>query len=172
MSVTVRAMYTKYSYRGAPDLGLTLAVVQAGGGPKHFKSARLFSVLAGPHLRAEMARLRSLYGKAQVAAFMQTMTFAVDDLAILMRINHIALPARPSVRPTDGRAIALRVYRDGIATNGKYDCGYMMDHLMSHPLHVVLMHDIDNEHGHGPRHNANFHIILTRVVQDLRTLYG
>jgi hypothetical protein len=54
---------------------------------------------------------------------------------------------------------------------GKYDCGYMMEHLMTHALHIVLMHDIDVAPDHGPINNANFHIILTRMIADLRDMY-
>ena len=32
MTITAPALYTEHSYRGTPDLGLTLAIVQAGGG--------------------------------------------------------------------------------------------------------------------------------------------
>ncbi len=172
MTVVGHAMYSKYSYRGKPDLGLTLALVQAGGGAGHFNSAKLFRVLTNHHPQAEMKRLQRAYGKAKVAAFMQTMTFAINDLAVLMKANHIEFPDEPSVDPHDGRSIVLGIYQDGIAKHRKYDCGYMMEHLMSHPLHVVLMRDINDERGHGPTHNANFHIILTRVVKDLMKYYG
>jgi hypothetical protein len=171
MTITAPALYTEHSYRGKPDLGLTLAIVAAGGGPAHFTSARLFRALAGPHAGAESRKLTRLYGKAKMAAFMQTFTFAVHDLALLFKMNDVALPGKPSIAPDKGRAIVGAIYHDGIMPTGKYDCGYMMEHLMTHPVHVVLMHDIDVAHGHGPRHNANFHIILTRMVVDLRNLY-
>jgi hypothetical protein len=78
----------------------------------------------------------------------------------------------PRVSPQNGRELAMAIYHDGIMPNGKYDCGYMMEHLMTHPVHIVLMHDINVARGHGPTHNANFHIILTRVVIDLKNMYG
>ncbi len=172
MTVTIPAGYRANSYRGDPDLGLTSALVAAGGGAGHFDAAKLFRVLAGPKANPEKARLDRMYGKAKVDAFLQTFSFAMIDLAQLFRDNHIGLPAKPRIAPSDGRAISLAVYRDGIMPNGKYDCGYMMEHLMTHPIHVVLMHEIDNERGHGPKHNANFHIMLTRVVLDLKKTYG
>jgi hypothetical protein len=171
MTITAPAHYTAKSYRGQPDLGLTVALVDAGGGAQHFDAHRLLVTLAGPHTNDEVARLRKLYGKAKVDAFMQTFTFSVVDLLEIFRLNHIALPAQPRIRPSDGRAIAMAVYHDGIMSNGRYDCGYMMEHLMTHPVHVVLMRDIDNQRGHGPRHNANYHEMLTRVVLDLKNIY-
>lgn len=171
MTITAPANYTEHSYRGKPDLGLTLAIVQAGGGPRHFDSNRLFKTLAGPHAKGEQAKLERLYGKARMAAFMETFTYAVNDLQTLFAINHIRMPDYPSVSPSNGRAMTVAIYHSGIMPTGKYDCGYMMEHLMTHPVHVVLMHDINVARGHGPVHNANFHIILTRMVADLRNMY-
>lgn len=172
MVLAAPANYTEHSYRGRPDLGLTLAMVQAGGGPKRFDSGRLFRIIAGPYARHEAVKLEHLYGKARMAAFMQTFTYAVHDLLALFAINHIVLPNRPRIAPTDGPRLATAIYHDGIMPTGKYDCGYLMEHLMTHPVHIVLMHDINVAHGHGPAHNANFHLILTRMVADLRNDYG
>jgi hypothetical protein len=172
MTVTIPTNYHASSYRGQPDLGLTSALIVAGGGSGHFDAAKLFRVLAGPNRSSERARLDHIYGKAKVDAFLETFTFAMIDLVQLFRDNHITLPDRPRIAPSDGRAMSVAVYRDGIMSNGKYDCGYMMEHLMTHPIHIVLMHDIDNAHGHGPKHNANFHTMLTQVVMDLKHTYG
>jgi hypothetical protein len=171
ITITAPANYTEHSYRGTPDLGLTLALVQAGGGPSHFSSARLFKTLAGSNARAEEAKLQRLYGKARLAAFMQTFDFAVRDLVSLFALNHIALPPGARVSPQNGRALTIAMYRDGVMPTGKYDCGYFMEHLMTHPVHIALMHDINVAHGHGPAHNANFHIVLTRMLADLRNMY-
>ena len=102
---------------------------------------------------------------------MQTFTFAMTDLLQLFIDNHVALPANPRVSPNDGKAMALAIYHDGIMPTGKYDCGYMMEHLMTHPIHVVLMHDINNRRGFGASHNASFHEILTATVMDLKNSY-
>ena len=171
MTVVAPANYTEHSYRGKPDLGLTLALVEAGGGATHFNSGRLFHVLAGRNARREAAKLQRLYGKARMDAFMQTFTYSVHDLVALFAMNHIALPTHASVSPSDGRALSIALYHAGIMPTGKYDCGYFMEHLMTHPIHIVLMHDINVARGHGPAHNANFHLILTRMVADLRNMY-
>jgi hypothetical protein len=171
MTVTIPANYHQNSHRGQPDLGLTSALIEAGGGAGHFDATKLFRVLAGPKSNPETARLDRQYGKAKVDAFFQTFSFAMIDLVQLFRENHITLP-QPRIAPSDGRAMAIALYRDGIMPNGKYDCGYLMEHLMTHPIHIVLMHEIDNQRGHGPRHNANFHTILTQVVMDLKHTYA
>jgi hypothetical protein len=171
MTMTAPALYTKYSYRGRPDLGLAVAIAQAGNRHGHFDGKTFLRTLAGRNVGSEKAHLERLYGKARVAAFVETLTFSMNDLTQVLRENHITLPSRPRVRPSDGRAMAWAIYHDGIMPNGRYDCGYMMEHLISHPIHVVIMRDVNNQRGHGPRHNANFHIILTRVVVDLKNVY-
>jgi hypothetical protein len=171
ITLTVPAHYNVHSYRGTPDLGLTLAIVQAGGGSADFDSAFLLRTLAGKNVWKELWKLKHLYGKQKVLTFMQTFNFAVRDLVTLLTINHVALPARPRITPVDGRAITIAIYRDGVMPTGKYDCGYMMEHLMTHGLHMVLMREIDMAPGQGPTNNANFHIILTRMIADLRDMY-
>jgi len=172
MTVIAPARYTKNSYRGRPDLGLVVAIVQAGGGRGRFDANKLLTVLAGGNPKPELGRLQKQYGKGRIGAFVQTLTFSMVDLLQIFNENHVALPARARVSPGDGRAIALGIYHDGILPNGKYDCGYMMEHLMTHPIHIALMHDIDNVRGFGPSHNASFHTILTRAVVDLKNTYG
>ena len=172
MTVVSPADYTKHSYRGTPDLGLTLAVVEAGGGPEHFDSVRLFRVLAGSKAQSEALKLQHEYGKSRMAAFEQTFTFAVRDTANVFALNHIALPARPRISPSDGRGMAIDIYRDGVMPTGKFDCGYMMEHMVTHPVHIIVMHDINDARAQGPSHNANFHVILTRLIADLHRAYG
>jgi hypothetical protein len=171
ITLTVPAHYNVHSYRGAPDLGLTMAIVQAGGGPRDFNSALLIQTLAGKHIWKEYAKLKHLYGKQRLLAFRNTFDFAVRDLVMLLSINHVALPRQPRIAPTDGQAITVAIYRDGIMPTGKYDCGYMMEHLMTHGLHMVLMREIDMAPGQGAANNANFHVILTRMIADLRDTY-
>lgn len=172
ITIVSPANYTQHSYRGRPDLGLTLAMVEAGGGVQHFDSMRLLQVLGGSKAPSEAAKLEHEYGKAKMAAFQQTFKFAVRDTATVLALNHMALPDRPSVSPHDGRSMTTDIYRDGVMPTGKFDCGYMMEHLVTHTVHIIVMHDINDARYQGPSHNANFHIILTRIIADLHRAYG
>lgn len=172
ITVVAPANYTIHSYRGTPDLGLTLAMVEAGGGPKRFDSVRLLRVIGGPQAQSEFAKLQREYGKAKMAAFEQTFTFAVRDTSTVFALNHITLPSQPRISPHDGRRMAIEIYRDGIMPTGKFDCGYMMEHMITHGVHIVVMHDVDVARGQGPAHNANFHIIFTRLIADLHRTLG
>jgi hypothetical protein len=171
MDVTAHAIYTRNSYRGAPDLGLAVAIVEAGGGANHFDGRQFVRALAGSHTNAEMRRLEKLYGKGRVEAFVQTLTFSVRDTLQVMSANHLSMPSKPRVSARDGLAMTLAIYHDGIMPTGKFDCGYMMEHIMTHRVHVVVMRDIDQFPAYGRAHNANFHTILTRVILDLKNDY-
>lgn len=135
-------------------------------------SARLFRILGGPKARSEAEKLQHEYGKAKMTAFEQTFTFAMRDTVTVFALNHIALPSHPKISPSDGRGMAIDIYRAGVMPTGKYDCGYMMEHMMTHSVHIIVMHDINDAHGEGPSHNANFHIILTRLIGNLYRTYG
>ncbi|MGZ3518671.1 MAG: hypothetical protein ACXVAM_16090 [Vulcanimicrobiaceae bacterium] len=172
MNVTSHSVYTKNSYRGAPDLGLAVAIVEAGGGSKHFDGKHFVRTLAAGHTNAEMRRLERLYGKGRIEAFIQTLTFSVRDTQQILSANHVSMPRQPRVSPRDGRALTLAIYHDGIMPTGKFDCGYMMEHIMTHRVHVAVMRDIDQLPAYGRTHNANFHTILTRVILDLKNDYA
>ena len=55
-------------YNGPPDLALTAAVVQAGGGPKSFSSQQLFSYLAGKDAAQRRGRLNQSVRRAKCEA--------------------------------------------------------------------------------------------------------
>jgi hypothetical protein len=45
----------------------------------------------------------------------------------------------------------------------------MLDHLVSHPIHVQVMDDIDQKYGRSA--DANYHVVLTQAVLDLKAAY-
>jgi hypothetical protein len=159
-------------YRGAPNLPLTLSVVIAGGGPAHFQAATLVGVLAGPLTSAEVAKLTRQYGAANVQSFLATFTFAIDDTLRLAKQLNVTLPTQPNPDPRSGGKLSAALVAAGTMPNGRYDVGYMIDHMISHDLHALLMRDINDNPAFGPKANANFHIILTQAVLDLKAAYG
>jgi hypothetical protein len=165
-------MYHETIYLGAPNLQLTLSVVIAGGGPAHFQAATLVGALAGPMTNAEVAKLTQQYGAANVRSFLATFTFAIDDVLRLARQLRVPLPKQPSPDPRNGGKLSAALVQAGTMPNGRYDVGYMIDRMISHDLHALLMRDINDDPAFGPRANANFHIILTQAVLDLKAAYG
>jgi hypothetical protein len=139
-------------------------MVAAGGGPAHFDSKRLVGVMAGSAAPAAAAYLTKKYGAANVDAFFRTFTYAVDDSLRYATAKHIALP---HVAVPSGAVLTRRLYAAGTLPNGTYDPGYMLEHLVSHPIHMWVMWDIDRQPALGKATDQTFHIILTDAMQTL-----
>jgi hypothetical protein len=156
------------TYSGTPNLGLTLSMVAAGGGPTSFSSTKLVGTLAGPLTQAEVASLTAKYGAANVRSFLDVFTFVVNDSLRIATEKKVALPAQPAVDPTDGKALSAALYTAGVH-DGHYDVEYMLDTLVSHPIHVQVMDDIDAKYSRTA--DANYHVVLTQAMTDLKAAY-
>jgi hypothetical protein len=155
-------------YYGAPDLALTSSMIAAGGGPAHFSSQKLFLFVAGPSANTEAASLTKRYGAKNVQQFFVTFDSFVDRAVGIVEQKHIALP------PPDhenGEHLARSLYAAGVMPDGRYDVGYMIEHLLSRKMHVALMQEVNADPAIGPQQNAEFHIILTSAMQDLHRAY-
>jgi hypothetical protein len=155
-------------YHGAPDLTITAQMLRAGGAP-HFSSYKLFVYLAGPLAAAEGQSLAARFGAYTLAQFFQTFDEFVHLAAIQVQKNHIALPASSA---KSAPALARELYRAGIMPDHRYDVGYMLEHLLSRPMHVTLMHEVNENPAYGATKNASFHVILTAAMHDLHKVYG
>ena len=151
-------------YMGTPDLALTSEVVTAGGGPAHFDSKKLVGVMAGKNAPAALAYLTKTYGPAKVDAFFKTFTYAVDDSLHYATVKGIKLPAAAG---PGGAALTQRLYAAGTLPNGAYDPGYMLEHLVSHPIHMWVMWDINRQADLGKQTDETFHIMLTDAMHKL-----
>ncbi len=159
------------SYTGAPNLALTVAVVKAGGGASNFSAARLVGVLAGPLAPAEVKKLTAQFGAQRVQSFLTTFTYAVDDAVHIATKAHVALPSQPKPSPTNGKALAAALYHAGTNSDGIFDVGFMLERMVSHPIHMQVMRDIDGRKEYGKAVDASFHVILTQAMYDLRSAY-
>ncbi|HEX3469059.1 MAG TPA: hypothetical protein VHT05_13355 [Candidatus Elarobacter sp.] len=158
-------------FTGSPTLPLTLSIVVAGGGPSDYKTTRLIGVLAGSAADAEEKKLADQFGSDNVVSFVKTFDFVIADALKLVQQHNVALPSAPAPSPTDGRALSAALYTAGVTPSGTFDVEYMLDHLVSHPLHVQIMDDIDNDPALGPKADGNYHAILTQAVLDLKAAY-
>jgi hypothetical protein len=158
-------------YTGAPQLPLTLSVVVAGGGPSAFDSAKLVGVLAGSLTKAEVDKLTNEFGSANVGSFLKTFNFVINDSLKIVTAAKVALPDTPAPTPTDGKALSAALYKAGVLPSGKFDIEYMLDHLVSHKIHVQVMDDIDANKDLGPAADANYHKVLTQAMLDLKGAY-
>jgi hypothetical protein len=155
-------------YAGAPDLPLTLSMIVAGGGPAHFKSTALVGTLAGPNTKAEVAKLGKQFGAKNLQSFLTVFDFVVADSLKIVSAKKIPLPKEPSPNPKDGKALAAALYSAGVA-NGRYNVEIMLDKLVSHPIHLSVMDDIDAKYGRNA--DANYHVVLTQAMLDLKAAY-
>jgi hypothetical protein len=156
------------TYPGAPNLALTLSMIAAGGGPATFSSTKLVGTLAGPLTQAEVKTLTAKYGAANVSSFLEVFNFVVADSLRIVNEKKVALPSQPAVDPTDGKALSAALYTAGVH-DGRYDVEYMLDNLVSHPIHVQVMDDIDGKYSRTA--DANYHIVLTQAMTDLKAAY-
>jgi hypothetical protein len=155
-------------YTGAPALQVTLSMVEAGGGPKDFSTVTLLKTLTGTLFAPEVAKLTNQYGKDQVAQFLKTFDFVVDDSLRIVSEKQIALPSQPSPDPKDGMALASALWGAGQTGQG-FNVEVMLDRAVSHPIHVQVMKDIDAKYGLAV--DAQYHAILTTAMKDLAAAY-
>lgn len=155
-------------YTGAPQLALTLSMIEAGGGPNDFHTVPLLKVLTGKLFDAEVAKLTKQYGKDNVAQFLKTFDFVVDDSLRIVTAKKVPLPAQPNPDPTNGPALAGALWAAGQTGQG-YVVEVMLDRLVSHPIHMQVMSDIDAKYSLTA--DAFYHTILATAMKDLAAAY-
>jgi hypothetical protein len=156
-------------YTGTPNLPLTLSLIVAGGGPANFDSAKLVGTLAGPLAPAEVKSLTAQFGADNVSSFLTVFNFVIADSLRLVTAAKVPLPSTPVPDPTNGKALSAALYTAGITPMGRFDVEYMLDNLVTHPIHVQVMNDIDAKYG-GPA-DGNYHAVLTQAMTDLKSAY-
>jgi len=156
-------------YTGAPALGVTLAVVMAGGGPKHYSTMTLLKTLAGDKTNAEVASLSKTYGKAAVGQFVKTFDFIISDALHYVTVKHVALPSQPAVDPKNGEALAGALWGASSIGGSRHNVEVGLDHLVGHALHLQIMKDVDAKYGVGA--DAQYHVILGKAMGDLASVY-
>jgi hypothetical protein len=157
-------------YSGAPDLPLTLSMVMAGGGPSNFHTTTLVGVLAGKDADAEVAKLTKQYGEENVKAYLTTFDFVVNDALKRATEAGVKFPSAPSPDPKDGKALTVALYKAGIDPSTGFNVEYMLDHLVSHPIHDQVMDDIDAKYGKTA--DGIYHSVTLVVFQDLKKAYN
>jgi hypothetical protein len=157
-------------YTGNPNLPLTLSVIVAGGGPSSFDSAKLVGALAGPLAPTEVKSLTAQFGADNVTSFLTVFNFVISDSLRLVTAANVPLPSTPVPDPANGKALSAALYTAGVTPSGRFDVEYMLDDLVTHPIHVQVMNDIDAKYGQPA--DANYHAVLTQAILDLKTAYG
>ncbi len=148
-------------YHGPPDLELAARLVQAGSGVHGYHSKLLFARLYGADAAREKARLVHRYGERHVAQFFPMLDYSVYDIVRLATtVAHAKIP--PAAATQNPAALQRDLIRAGTVPDGRYDVGYMLERMMTHPLHHTLMQDLDAVY--GAKNNGVFHEMLAAVV--------
>lgn len=163
------AMNSRYAgpvYSGKPRLDLTAALVNAGGGPVKFSTAKAVTAIAGKSLtQKEIAKLTKQYGKEKIASWIQVGDFAVADALKIATAAGVKLPSSKMT----GRAIAGQLVKLGLSQNTFY-VETMLDTLLTHGIHEKVMDDIDVKFGQAA--DANYHKISNQAYVDLAHALG
>ena len=147
-----------------PAIHATAALVEAGGGASDFSFATaLVSMLGEKTVNAEVAKLTKQYGKKNVNAFIDGMTFAVKDGLKRATEAGVKLPSAPA--ELTGAKLAETLVKAGTAPDGVWWSGYLFDQTLSHDIHVQVMMDIDAKVGHTA--DMNTHKILNQAMYDV-----
>ena len=156
-------------YNGAPALGVTAALVEAGGGTSNFNFATaLVSMLGEKTVNAEVEKLSKQYGKENVGAFINGMTFAVNSALKHATEASIKLPAAPA--NLKGVELAKTLVVAGTAPDGTWWSGYLFDKALSNQIHILVMQDIDAKFGHAA--DMMTHKILNQAMYDVAQALG
>ncbi len=158
-------------YTNKPNLQNTLSLVIAGGGPSNFHTTTLVKALAGPAAGPEVKKLTKQYGAAGVKQYLSVFDFVINDSLKIVTAAKVKLPASPSPSPKNGKALTTALYMDGVdKATGEFNVEYMLDHLVTHPVHVQVMKDIDAKF--GAKADATYHVVTLQVFKDLKAAYG
>jgi hypothetical protein len=159
------------NYCNNPKLTNTLSLIEAGGGggSAPFSTVKAFGVLAGPVAAPEEAKLIKQFGKPAFGQYIKTFDFVIADSLKIVTAAKVPLPKAPSPSPTDGKALSAALYTDGISKDGAFSVEYMLDHLVTHPVHVQVMKDIDAKYGVPA--DAAYHVVTLQIFKDLKAAY-
>lgn len=151
-------------YNGAPALTVTAALVAAGGGPADFSFPKaLVAMLGQKTVNAEVAKLTKQYGRADVNDFINGMTFAVRNSLEVAATDGVKLPAAPA--DLKGVKLAQTLVHAGTAPDGTWWSGWLFDSALSHPIHLVVMANIEAKHDRA--YDRNIHRILNQAMYDV-----
>lgn len=167
MPVQAHGRYGGSSYTGSPALTVTASLVQAGGGPARFSTAKALTAMVGSKLvQAEVGKLTKQYGKAKVASFLQVGDFAVKDALGIATKAGVKLPKGN----LSGKQLASTLVKAGLEKDGTFNIELMLDKAVTHKIHEQVMDDIDKKYGGSA--DANYHKIANQAFYDLAQALG
>jgi hypothetical protein len=167
MPAHAHGRYGGSSYEGKPALTVTASLVQAGGGPAKYSTAKaLTSMVGGKLTQAEVSKLTKQYGKARVNSFIQVGDFAVKDALRIATKAGVKLPNGN----LKGKQLASTLVKAGLEKDNTFNIELLLDKAVTHDIHEQVMDDIDKKF--GPTADANYHKISNQAFYDLAHALG
>lgn len=152
-----------------PNVALTVAVIDAGGGAQHYDTVALFHTLAGHLAGAEFIKLRMQNGKGNVESFLSVFNFAVQDIVATFKDEHVNMNVSPEPDPHDGKALAAALVAQASDSLGTLSVDVMLDHMLSPGAHSRVRSDIQKKFGMPS--DDNYRMILLQTLQDMKRAY-
>lgn len=155
-------------YFGKPSLGVTAAVVKAGGGAKDFSFPEAMqSTLGKVAVQAEINNLAAIYGKKAVNTSMTIMTYAVKDALKRAKQAGVKMPKPPDL---SGQALVKKLAELGVTKDGTFWAGYMFDRTITHDLHQQVALDM-NAH-FGSKAVGTAYKVMNQAMYDIAQQLG
>jgi hypothetical protein len=160
-------------YTGKPDLPLTVAFVQAGGGPGNFSLVTaLNSMLGADMVNQEVAKLTNQYGKQRVQNWVKGINYAVKITLQTVKEKGMQLPSPANLQ---GKELAMALVKAGTVmsntpANNTFWAGLLFDRLLSHPIHEKVMAKSDQNYSKA--WDGNYHQITNQAMYDLAQALG
>jgi hypothetical protein len=156
------------AYTGKPDLATTAALTQAGGGAGNFSIQKALIAMVGPELTAkEIKKLTKQYGKAAVTSWINVFDFSIQQAATIATAAGVQFPTPPT--DLQGKALAVQLVKDG-SPSGTFQTASMLDHLVTHKIHVSTMDAIDAKY--GAKADGSYHRITNQAMYDFAQALG
>ncbi len=169
-SAQMNMMHSRYggpTYTGAPTLDVTVSVLKAGGGPMNFSIAKALTSIGGEKLiTAELGKLTKQYGKMRVGRFVKVFDFAVADAVKMVMAAKVELPDGNMM----GGALGGKLIMLGQDKSGTFYTENLLDHLLTHKIHMAVMDDIDAKFGESA--DKDYHRISNQAHYDLGKALG
>lgn len=165
----VNNVYGGEAYTGAPSLGVTAALVEAGGGAKAFQiQTALVSMLGQKTVNAEVAKLTKQYGQEAVKDWLDGLNLAVSDGLKRAGEAGVALPDAPA--DLTGTALARALVEAGTGPDGTFWAGRLFDKLLSHGIHNQVMKDANAARSEAL--DTNLHKVTNQAFFDVAQALG
>ena len=145
------------------DLSVTSNFIEAGGGAGSFSMVRAWDNMIGPDaLQGALTSLATTYGPSAKDQFVDIFDFAIADAWIRAGMDNVRMPQATGM---GGPQLAMSLYRAGIAPNGSFGAGYLLEHLLTPRVYFQVTNDIYMKY--GPDAAAQFNRADDQFFEDI-----